>query len=47
LEVAVPPGVKLVDQEQTGFYSGHALTYRYRTLRPDEPAFLGCRPVAP
>ena len=44
-EVAVPAGVELKDQRKTGFYSGHVLAYRYRALRPDEPAFSGCRPV--
>jgi hypothetical protein len=46
LEVAVPASINMKDQRKTGFYSGHVLTYRYRTMRPDEPAFSGCRPIA-
>ena len=44
LEVAVPSGVKLEDKRTSDAYSGHKLTYIYRSLTPDDPEFMGCQP---
>jgi len=42
LEVAVPDQIRLENQRARDTYSGYALKYVYRSLRPDEPAFAGC-----
>jgi hypothetical protein len=44
LEVAVPSGVRLEDKRTSDVYFGHKLTYVYRSLAPDDPAYAGCRP---
>lgn len=45
LEVSVPDDVRLEDQRMSDVYAGYPLTYTYRRLSPESPAFAGCRPV--
>jgi len=44
LEVSVPDGVKLESQRTSDVYSGYPLTYTYRSLLPEHPEFMGCKP---
>lgn len=45
LEVSVPDGIKLEDQQTRAIYSGYPLRYIYRRLQPGSQAIAGCTPM--